>query len=364
MPQLRLKLLEPHRTSLEKCVYCPKLSRAACPVSNVEANETVTPWGKMSMAYFAGRGDVPLDARHADPAWACSGCYACRERCDHKNEVATVLTDARAEFFARGLAPEGARRAAERFWAREERGDGEPDARARAAAGAPGAVRVLVGCGYVRHAPDVAEDALDATEALIGAPVRQVRACCGLPLLYAGDRPGFEAAARRLAAEVAEGERFVAVDPGCARAVRVEYARVGVDVKAPELFVDLAVASLDRLQRSASERRVRYHDPCQLGRGLDRYDAPREILARITGRPPEEFIHRREHADCSGGGGLVPATRPASSAAIADGRIAEHRALGGGLLVTHCAQSLRRFRSRGEPAEDLASLIARAVAPR
>lgn len=366
MPQLLLKLLEPHRTSLEKCVYCPKLSRAACPVSNVEANETVTPWGKMSLAYFAGRGDVPLDARHADPAWACSACYACRERCDHKNEVATVLTDARAEFFARGLAPEGARRAAERFRAREggreDGARGEPDARAGAAA--PAAVRVLVGCGYVRHAPDVAQDALDATEALVGAPVRPVRACCGLPLLYAGDRPGFQEAARRLAAEVAEGDRFIAVDPGCARAVRVEYARAGVDVRAPELFVDLARASLDRLQRSTSERRVRYHDPCQLGRGLDRYDAPREILARITGRPPEEFIHRREHGDCSGGGGLVPATRPASSAAMADGRIAEHRALGGGLLVTHCAQSLRRFRSRGEPAEDLASLVARAVAPR
>ncbi|AUX47861.1 Fe-S oxidoreductase [Sorangium cellulosum] len=363
MPQLRLKLLEPHRTSLEKCVYCPKLSRAACPVSNVEANETVTPWGKMSMAYFAGRGDVPLDAGHADPAWACSACYACRERCDHKNEVATVLTDARAEFFARGLAPEGARLAAARFQAREDARGGELDALSRAEAG-PAAVQVLLGCGYVRHAPDVARDALDATEALTGAPVRPVRACCGLPLLYAGDREGFVAAARRLAAEVAQAERFVAVDPGCARAVRVEYARAGVSARAPELFVDLARASLDRLQRSSSERRVRYHDPCQLGRGLDRYDAPREILARITGRPPEEFIHRREHADCSGGGGLVPATRPASSAAIADGRIAEHRALGGGLLVTHCAQSLRRFRTRGEPAEDLASLVARAVAPR
>jgi Fe-S oxidoreductase len=97
---------------------------------------------------------------------------------------------------------------------------------------------------------------------------------------------------------------------------------------------------------------------------LDRYEAPREILARLTGRAPEEFVHRREHADCSGGGGLVPVTRPATSAAIADARIAEHQALGGGLLVTHCAQSLRRFRSRGEPAEDLVSLVARAVAPR
>ena len=105
---LQLPLLEPHRSSLEKCVYCPKLSRAACPVSSVEANETVTPWGKMSMAYFAGRGDVPIDAEHAAPAWACSGCFACRERCDHKNEVATVLTDARADLFAKGSAPEAA----------------------------------------------------------------------------------------------------------------------------------------------------------------------------------------------------------------------------------------------------------------
>jgi Fe-S oxidoreductase len=115
---LKLPLLEPHRTTLEKCVYCPKLSRAACPVSNVEANETVTPWGKMSMAYFAGRGDVPIDKAHADPAWACTGCYACRERCDHKNEVATVLTDARAEMFERGVEPAGARGVAERWEAR------------------------------------------------------------------------------------------------------------------------------------------------------------------------------------------------------------------------------------------------------
>src|SRR6185436_16391209 len=88
---------------------------ASCPVSNAEHSETVTPWGKMSLAFFAARGDVPVDAEHAAPAWACSGCYACRERCDHKNEVATVLTDARAEMFAAGAAPEAARAVAERF---------------------------------------------------------------------------------------------------------------------------------------------------------------------------------------------------------------------------------------------------------
>src|SRR5271163_2561829 len=108
-------MLERHRAALETCVYCPKLSRAACPVSNVEHNETVTPWGKMSMAYFAARADVPVDAEHAAPAWACTACYACRERCDHRNDVAAALTDARAEMFARGAAPMAAQQVAARF---------------------------------------------------------------------------------------------------------------------------------------------------------------------------------------------------------------------------------------------------------
>jgi Fe-S oxidoreductase len=294
--------------------------------------------------------------------------------------VAWSLDDARAELFAAGVAPAAAVRVAEAFeerqralrlqieeltLARERRGRG-----AGALAGPK--VAVLLGCGYVRHAPEVAQEALDAVEVLLGAPARPIRACCGLPLLYAGDRPGFEEAARRFAAEVASvlgrgggapSGRFVAIDPGCARAALVEHRRAGSETPEPDLFVDLALRSMDRLARSASARRVRYHDPCQLGRGLGRYDEPRAVLARITGRAPEEFIHARCHADCSGAGGLVPATRPDTSATMADRRIEEHRALGGGLLVTHCAQSLRRFRTRGEPAEDLVSLVARAATP-
>lgn len=367
MDSLKLPLLEPHKTTLEKCVYCPKLSRAACPVSNVEGNETVTPWGKMSMAYFAARGDVPIDTPHADPAWACSACYACRERCDHKNEVATVLTDARAEMFERGAAPEGARGVAERWEARSaeaaraleeierEEGDGA----------SAESVRVLVGCGYARHAPDVARDAMRAVRALTGRPARAVRACCGLPLLYAGDRKGFQDAARRLAEEVAGADRVITVDPGCARALLVEYPRIGAPKVEATLFVDLALAELSRLKPLPMEREaVRYHDPCQLGRGLNRFAEPRAVLARITGRPPQEFLRNRLAAECSGAGGILPVTRPASSNLIAEARIAEHRALGGGLLVTACAQSLRRFRASGEDAADLVSLVARAAVPR
>ncbi|AKT36650.1 (Fe-S)-binding protein [Chondromyces crocatus] len=387
MRELRLPLLESSQAQLEKCVYCPKLCRATCPVSEVEASETVTPWGKMSMAYFAARGDVPVDVEHAAPAWACSNCYACTVRCNHRNDVSGVLTDARTELFERGAAPLAAQRVAREFAAHTATLSRAVDTlvrdtpRARDSGGVrtrDGArsVQVLIGCGYVRHAPDVARDALDAVEALTGAPTRAVRACCGLPLLYAGDQRGFAEAARRLAAEVqtVDGSgnhdagsqqvpALVVVDPGCARSLLVEYPRLGVKLPAPALFVDLVSGALDRLSQSVSDRRLRYHDPCQLGRGLNRYDQPRAILARVSGRPPEEFAYRRERAECSGAGGLLPATRPETSAGIAERRLEEHRSLGGGLLVTHCAQSLRRFRSRGEPAEDLITLVADAIKP-
>lgn len=361
---LRLPIVATHERSLETCVYCPKLCRAACPVSNAEASETVTPWGKMSMTYFAGRGDVPVDVEHASTVWACTGCYACREKCDHRNEPAAVLVDARADFFARGAAPPAAVASAARASTRDaENAKALDELEAESSRDKPVA-GVLIGCGYTRLERGTAKDALTLARQLAHGPVRAVRSCCGLSSLYAGDRDGFQAAATRFAAEVASFPRLIVVDPGCARTVIREYPRFGVVLPKPaELLLDLAYEARNRFS-SLSEltgQPVRWHAPCQLGRGLDRHDEPRILLEKILGKSPDRFLRDGKHSECSGGGGLLPITRPDTSAAIADARIAEHRARGGGLLVTACASSLHRFRTRGEAAEDLISLLARSI---
>jgi len=271
--------------------------------------------------------------------------------------------------FARGAAPLAAQQIAARFPERSaatarvlDRLQADPDD--------PAAPVALIGCGYARRAPEVAADAARAVASLLGRPARLLRACCGLPLLHAGDHTGFVAAARRLVDEIARASRLVVVDPGCARALLVEYPRVGVEVSEagspravprPELFVDLAARHRDRLAPLGGAPTFRWHDPCQLGRGLDRYDEPRAVLARLAGKPPLELQRTRREGECSGGGGLLPATRPESANAIASSRVAEHRALGGGVLVTGCAQSLHRYRRAGEHAEDIVTLVARAL---
>lgn len=362
MTAYRLPLLAPHDSALQKCVYCPKLSRASCPVSNVEASETLTPWGKMSLAYFAARGDVPIDEVHAESAWACSGCYACRERCDHRNEVATVLYDARADYFAKGVAPAAAVKVVDGF--REHLAETRQAAERLDSAAAAGGTSLLIGCSYLRHHPaDQADKIHSVAERFNIGPLRVARGCCAAPLHQAGDRAGFVRAARAFADELSTCDAVVAVDPGCARTLQQVYPVFDIKLPRVELLIDRIAADIDKIPALALEsEKLRYHDPCQLGRGLGRFEEPRAILARLTGKSPDEFVRSRHQGECSGAGGLLPLTRPAASQAIADERVSEHRDAGGGRIVSGCGESLRRFRSRGAEVVDLYALVAEAFA--
>lgn len=345
-----LSLLGERQKELETCGYCPKLCRAACPVSNAEPRDTITPWGKMSLSWFAARGDVPVDASHASVAWACTGCHNCRENCDHRNPVADTLADARGDFFAAGVAPEAVVRSA----ARQKERNAQLESSLAALQKLPGVDArsdraLLVGCAYVRRLPDEARDAVTAAAQLAG-DLRLVEGCCGLPLLAAGDRKGFEIERQRLESSLYGARELIVVDPGCA---------MTFGDRKPTLLVDLAVRHLGRLARlpALAEQTLRWHDPCQLGRGLGRYEEPRSILGRILGRAPAEFARRRGGAACSGGGGLLPVSMPEVSRMIAADRIQEHEQAGAGRIVTHCASSLERLRASGADAIDLASLI-------
>lgn len=360
----RLPLLEQRRAELELCVYCPKLCRAACPVSNAEPREVLIPWGKMSTAYFMARGMAAADAPHAATAWACTGCGACREqRCDHHNDVAGTLLDARAWHLREGRAPAAAQRVAERF-ARQGRRVRAAAERLSAEVGAEaGGKAFLAGCTYTRALPSVARDAARVAQALVG-PIKPVGACCGRPLLEAGDQAAFAEAAGAFVREAGgPSSEVVVADPGCARTLIESYPRVDAALSLRvTLLVDVAAAELGRLRPLPSPpTALRYHDPCHLGRGLGRYEGPRALISRLTGRAPAELPDSRRASACSGGGGLLPATMPETSAAIARARAEEHRAAGGGTLVTACAWSTLALRRAGERAVDLFELVARGV---
>jgi Fe-S oxidoreductase len=363
-PLRRLPQLEPRKSTLERCVFCPKLCRSSCPVSNAEPRETVTPWGKMSMAYFVANESVALTPSFATPAWACTGCFGCREHCDHKNDVTGTLFDARSALVAGGAAPEGAKRVLARF---EERAavleSTAADARLSAFVDPRSPVSVLVGCEHARHGTTAGLDAVRATSRLLGTKVSIVSVCCGAPLLYAGDRVRFRAQGERLARALESSDELVVADAGCAAAIRIHHASDGLTMRPPVLhFSELAAREASKLARvDLGPGPIRWHDPCQLGRGLGVYDAPREVLARVLGRPPDEFERQRQDARCSGAGGLLPVTMPDVARTIAEQRLADHERSGGGTVVTACASSARAFEKLGHTTLDLASVVLRAL---
>jgi intracellular sulfur oxidation DsrE/DsrF family protein len=58
---------------------------------------------------------------------------------------------------------------------------------------------------------------------------------------------------------------------------------------------------------------------------------------------------------------MLPVSMPEASARIADLRLSAHADAGGGVLVTACASSLRRFRAQGTDAVDIASVVERSL---
>jgi Fe-S oxidoreductase len=351
-----LRVLDARRAELETCTYCPKLCRAACPVSNAEASDTVTPWGKMRGTHAVGRAVADVSPAYAALPWACTGCLACRERCDHRNPVRETLYEARAEFVRHGVAPEPSERVRRGFFQKLERAQSKAAELSRTHDLPENAATVLVlGCKYTLRFEPEASAAIRAVRALFG-PVRLASGCCGAPLDAAGDPEAARALRERLARDLGGAARAIALDSGCAYTLR-------------ELSVEpLARAALPALSRKSREppfgvEPLRYHDSCLLGRGLGEYDAPRAIVAQASERGALEFFYRREHARCSGGGGLLPLTRPENARAIRAARVAEHERLGGGTIVTACAESLASFRAAGAKALDLASVIARLAEP-
>lgn len=358
-PLKRLPQLEARKATFERCVFCPKLCRSSCPVSNADQRETVTPWGKMSMSYFVANESVALADTFAAPAWACTGCFGCREHCDHRNDVAGTLFESRSALMEAGVGPASARRVLDRFDERSSAlGKNARDLSVLPEVSAGASTAVLVGCPYARKSPDVARAAVRSVAKLTGRSVAVVDVCCGAPLLYAGDRKRFFQQGEMIAQAVKHKDRVVVVDAGCASTLRVHQAMNGV-----EHFVEVAAKELGAIGRATSVGAgpVRWHDPCQLGRGLGLYDAPRAVLARALGRAPDEFERRREDARCSGAGGLLPVTMPDVSKGIARQRIDDHERSGGGTIVTGCASSAQRFSKEGARTIDLVTIVAEAL---
>lgn len=382
------RLAEREAHAIDTCVTCPNLCRSSCPVAETEAKETTSPHSLVTLAGLEKVGRVSLEAVN-DAPYHCTHCGACTEACLHDNEVTLVLTLARRRLLSARQAPGSIREVRDSFAAAGNpygRPLKEPLAELARSAGFPaeldaatrtGATLYLPSCAALHEAPDVV---LAWFEALLVRGMSEVSvseasaACCGLPLLWAGDMDGFRDHAERFAERVAGASSIVAHDPACAHAMKHWYELIGVPL-APEIqhISELVSARLGIADTPGGEslaepeapieprRSLAYMDCCQLTRGLRLIRSPRRLVTRTAGVPRELPGGVGVEADCCGAAGLLPNTEPKTAIAMGEARLEAFRQTEAEVLVTASPRCLAHLRRIDPTAQivDIAHLLAR-----
>jgi heterodisulfide reductase subunit D len=292
----------------------------------------------------------------AEQIYKCTTCGACRiDGCvtpGYGDPIDTprIVEALRAEIVERGIAPKGVQDLSRRILERGNPYGRPPEARGSwipASLLAQKATDILyfVGCtaGYTHPAP--VQAALRVLEAA-GVSVNLLghrEPCCGLLLFSVGDRKNATEIARRNVETLQTvGVREVIIsDAGCYRAFKKVYPEdLGVSVPFQVYHITEYLERLiseDRVAfKKGLEKKITYHDPCNLGIQAGVYEAPRNLLAQVPGLKLVEMKKARDKTRSVGVGGGFEFVFPEMARQLALKRIEEAKAIGADTLVSAC----------------------------
>lgn len=161
--------------------------------------------------------------------------------------------------------------------------------------------------------------------------------CCGYDLLALGDLASVRKLARRNLQELraAGVKKVVFLCPDCLRTFKVDYPALVGETGVEVFHISEFLLEHGYLPGSKAQPvRVTYQDPCQLGRVLGIYDAPRRLLTGTGGVELSEMAHTRDQALCCGNSAWLECGLAVKL--LQDRRLAEAQAAGAAALVTAC----------------------------
>jgi Fe-S oxidoreductase len=123
--------------------------------------------------------------------------------------------------------------------------------------------------------------------------------CCGRPMMLAGMKEQAGEMIRRNKAIIEQfGAKILVTScPICFHVFREEY-NLNIEVLHHTQYIDYLIAS-KKLELTATNKHMVYHDPCELGRGSDIYEEPRRVIRQL-GRLEEQADIRSESLCCGG----------------------------------------------------------------
>jgi Fe-S oxidoreductase len=350
------------------------MCKATCTTHHYTRREEDAPEPRVHLVELVRRGFLNWDEITVETILHCNLCGLCREWCASKQDIPAIMTTARADVVNLGLAPDSVV-SVDQSLNNFKNAYGKPlDERFNGISLVNSSVNdaeiiYFIGClsAYDRQEiPKAMIKILDAT-GINYTVLKREEWCCGLPAYQLGlkDR----------AKEMSEhNEKFITATgvktiitscPGCARALSLEYPKWGTKLNVEVMHHTVFIKKLldeGRLKlKKPITKKLTYHDPCHLGRDMEIYDAPREILKQVSESDILEMFASREKALCCGSGGGYKLTNPEQANNMGSRITDEAAFVKADILVSACPLCKESFSKdageKGLELKDIAELI-------
>ena len=366
------------------CINCG-FCRAGCTVYGQTGLESENARGRVIQAYYLMKGTLKPSKEVADRFYLCTTCLNCKATCPAGVMVSDIVEAARRRLVEAGYLPDVHKTLMENLKAtgnpfgesREKRTDVFPSTFKPP----KGPVDALLFSGCVSSYQDVniipsimkILDKSGTTYTALGKDEN----CCGYISYLVGTEEFKEAANKNQEIFSKLGvKEIVTTCAGCYKTFKELYP------KYVPLMNERVVHAIEYIDRLVDEKKIRfkdgspmkvaYHDPCDLGRHLNIFEPPRNLLQKVPGVTLVEFKNNRLLAKCCGGGGGLKAFNNELSGEIAYQRMLEALDVGAEVVVSACpacksnlqlaAARLRKEKKGRIKVMDITELVAEALA--
>jgi glycolate oxidase len=367
------------------CIMCG-FCRNGCPTYGETSLESINARGRVILAYHLLTGRLEPSKELAERFYQCTMCHNCNAVCPAGVKVADIIQSARTRLVETGYLPSVHQHLVQSI---EERGNPFGEAVEKRTDIYPkefkpkdkASTLLYFGCvaSYqdINIIPSVLNIMNKAKIDYISLGNKEY--CCGYISFLVGDKKKFEGCINKNISLFKQTgiKEIVTTCAGCYRTFKDLYPE---HMKLDDIRVYHIVEYLEKLitdnritfKDGTKKVKVAYHDPCDIGRHMNIYDPPRNVIRAIPSVELVEFIQNRNLAKCCGGGGGLKAYNTDMSLEIAYKRIQQASSVGAEMVVSACpacksnlqvaAARLRKEKKGRIKVMDITELVAEALA--
>ena len=318
---------------LEICSTCMKMCRDICPTAIASASESYTPYIRTLFINLNEKKIRPIDDGALDIIFSCLTCNLCNEYCLPKVDIIELIELSRTIIVESGIDISKYSQISDaigKFYnPLGENHSNRFDSIKDMIKNIDNNVDTLLflGCMASYREIEIAKSSIELLNKLgIKFSIMNDERCCGSPAL----RTGFlNTAIKTIKHNVDEWKRrgiknIITSCSACYRTIKTDYPDIIPEFDFNvEHIANIIHSKLDKIKLKELKAKITYHDPCHLGRAMNIYDEPREVIQRIPGINYLELDRSHEKSFCCGAGGGVRVNFPDLANEIGINRVKE-----------------------------------------